>query len=81
MDNIVAGEDKFLKKCGKNGNIYISTEQINILKKYNIDVNNYNNLNELIYDIETILNEYDYDDLDWISSSLSELNYYNNVNK
>lgn len=78
LSDLVGGGDKFLEK---HGNIYISLEQINILKKYDIDINKYSNINELIYDIETILNEYDYDDLEWVSSSLSEYNYYNNTNK
>lgn len=78
LSDIVGGGDKFLEK---HGNIYISLEQINILKKYDIDINKYSNINELIYDIENILNEYDYDDLEWVSSSLSEYNYYNNTNK
>ena len=53
------------------------------LKKYDIDINKYVNLNELIYDIEECLNDsYDVlDDLEWVSQSLSEYNYYNNTNK
>lgn len=78
LNEFIGGGDKFLEK---HGNIYISLEQINILKKYDIDINKYSNINELIYDIETILNEYSYDDLEWVSSSLSEYNYYNNTNK
>ncbi len=78
--NIVATEKSFLKKYN---NIYITDEQVNILRKYDIDINNYNNISELIYDIETYLNDSynDLDDLEWVSESLSEYNYYNNVNK
>lgn len=78
--NIVATQKNFLKKYN---NIYITDEQVDILKKYDIDINKYNNISELIYDIETYLNDSysDLDDLEWVSESLSEYNYYNNVNK
>ena len=80
IDYIVKNEKHFIKK---HNNIYISEEQINILKKYNININNYVNLNELIYDIEECLNDsYEVlDDLEWVSQTLSEYNYYNNTNK
>lgn len=80
IDEIVKSEKSFMKK---HNNIYISEEQINILKKYNINIDNYVNLNELIYDIEDCLNDsYEQlDDLEWVSQTLSEYNYYNNTNK
>ena len=80
IEEIVGNEKTFLKK---HNNIYISEEQINILKKYDINIENYNNINELIYDIEDCLNNtYDeLDDLEWVSQTLSEYNYYNNINK
>jgi len=80
MDEVVGNEKTFIKK---HNNIYISDEQINILKKYNINIENYTNLNELIYDIEECLNDsFDtLEDLEWVSQTLSEYNYYNNTNK
>lgn len=80
LDEVVAKETTFLKKYN---NIYISDEQISILKKYNINIEKYMNLNELIYDIEECLNDSfeKLDDLEWVSQSLSEFNYYNNTNK
>ena len=80
IDKIVGNEKTFLKR---HNNIYISDEQINILKNYNIDIEKYNNLNELMYDIEDCLNNSygDLDDLEWVSQTLSEYNYYNNTNK
>ena len=79
-DEIIASEKKFMKK---HNNIYISDEQINILKKYNINIDKYINLNELMYDIEECLNDsyIELDDLEWVSQTLSEYNYYNNTNK
>ena len=79
-EDFIATPNKFLKK---HNNIYISDEQFNILKKYNIDVNSYANISNLIYDIETYLNDSyeELEDLEWVSETLSEYNYYNNTNK
>ena len=80
LEDVVKNEKSFMKK---HNNIYISEEQISILKKYNINIDNYINLNELMYDIEECLNDsYEVlDDLEWVSQTLSEYNYYNNTNK
>ena len=80
IDEVVGTDKNFLKK---HNNIYISDEQINILRKYDINIDKYSNLNELVYDIEEYLNDsYDeLEDLEWVSQTLSEYNYYNNTNK
>ena len=69
-----------------NNGLLIENKNIDILKKYEIDPNNYSNLNSLIFEIERILNDYDlddyeYDELDNVCKSLSEKNYYLNTNK
>lgn len=74
-------EDKSFIKNRGNG-IYLSDNDVQTLKKYNINYEKYSSLNSLIFEIEEILNEeVDADDLEQISSKLSELNYYNNTNK
>lgn len=70
----------------KVNNILISQNDISILSKYDIDVNKYKTINELIYKIEDIINNEDLsseelDELDYISEVLQERNYYQNVNK
>ena len=79
-EEVVGSERSFVKK---HNNIYISDEQISILNNYNINIENYVNLNELMYDIEDCLNNSygDMEDLEWVSQTLSEYNYYNNTNK
>lgn len=68
-------------KCGGNG-IYLSDNQIEVLKRYNIDYNKYTSLSSLIFDIEKILNEEaDIEDLEEVSGKLAEINYYNYTNK
>lgn len=64
----------------ENG-LLLSDEQINILKKYDIDYLKYNDMSSLIYEIEEILNVEYYEDLDNLSIELSEFNYYQNTNK
>lgn len=77
---ILKTEKSFLKKYN---NIYISEEQKEILDRYDIDVNKYLDISELIYDIEECLNNSidELDDLEWVSQTISEYNYYNNTNK
>ena len=79
-NNFVASPKSFLKRYN---NIDISEEQKDILDKYNINVNNYSNIDSLIYDIEDILNNSieALEDLEWVSESIAEYNYYNNTNK
>ncbi len=79
-DEVISNEKNFLKQYN---NIYITEQQKNILDKYDINVNNYVDISRLIYDIEEILNNsmQELDDLEWVSQSISEYNYYNNTNK
>lgn len=79
-NELVSNEKKFLKKYN---NIYISEEQKDILEKYSIKVESYNSVEQLIYDIEEYLNNCGLilDDLEWVSQTISEYNYYNNTNK
>ncbi len=73
--------DKSMIKMRGNG-IYLSDNQIEVLKRYNIDYNKYTSLSSLIFDIEKILNEEaDIEDLEEVSGKLAEINYYNYTNK
>ena len=67
-------------------NLLISQNDIETLKKYEIDVDEYTTINELIFRIEDIINNEDLsneeiDELDFISETLQERNYYMNTNK
>lgn len=83
--------DKYIDKTIKENmlkkinNIYLSTRQINILQRYNIDYKNVIDLKELIFNVENYINDnYVYDelyDLEELSRELSEFNYYYNTNK
>ena len=79
-EGLFATEKDFHKKYN---NIYINDRQLEVLKKYDIDINTFNNIEELLFSIEEMLNDSDTEmpDLEWVSESLSEFNYYNNTNK
>ncbi len=69
-----------------NGNILINENDISTLKKYDIIVNKYSTIQELLFKIDQILNDdevsdEEYDELDYIANNLQERNYYKNTNK
>ncbi len=69
----------FLKNYGNN--ILLNNKEYNILKKYNIDPNKYNNTKSLIFDIEKILEDENIEELDQVLMDISERDYYSNTNK
>lgn len=64
----------------ENG-MFLSNNQVKTLKKNNIDYNNYDNLESLIFELNNILNEIDDEELESLTIDLAEFNYYNNQNK
>ena len=72
-----------LKQIKKN--IYLNNREIQILKMYDIDFQNCVDMNDLLFKIDNVLNDLydnsDIEDLEWVSSSISERNYYMNTNK
>ena len=76
-------EDLLIKT--KN-NLLISQKDMNTLKYYNIDVNEFKTINELLLAIDNILDNEELDadeedELDYIANTLQERNYYLNYNK
>lgn len=71
-------------KTRKNG-LLLSDEQINILNNHNINYEQYQTLESLIFAIEDYINDVqgymDITDIDELSRQLAEQNYYNNTNK
>ena len=72
-----------LKQVKKN--IYLYNREMQILKMYDIDFQNCVDMNDLLFKIDNVLNDLydnsDIEDLEWVSSSISERNYYMNTNK
>ena len=64
--------------------IYLCDNDLEILKRYDFDINKYSNIKSLILDISEYLEEdydNDFDDLESVLDSLSEFDYYHNINK
>ena len=69
-----------------NKKLMLDDYEISVLKKYNIDVSNCNNLREVTLLVEMFMDNYeldseDLDELDYILEKLQERNYYQNTNK
>lgn len=64
-----------------NDNLYLTNNQIEILKKYNIDYEISTSLRDLMIKIENILDYEDIEELETLLTTLTERNYYENTNK
>ena len=73
-------ENDFVHEVKKN--IYLSDNDLKVLKKYDIEYNKFSNMKELMFYLEEILDEEDIDnDLEDLLIKLSEYNYYFYTNK
>lgn len=71
-------------KKNYGNDIYLSDQEIEVLKRYHFDYQNYSSLKSLIFDIEDYLNDNyseESEDLETLANNLSEFNYYHNTNK
>ena len=76
----LADVDNIILKRRNNG-FLLSDYQISILNRNSINFEKYNNLDELIFEIEEILNiNYD-EELDLVGSQLAEYKYYKDTKK
>lgn len=64
-----------------NDNLYLTNNQIEVLKRYNIDYEVSNSLRDLMIKIESILDYEDIEELENLLITLTERNYYENTNK
>lgn len=69
-----------LKQVGK---IQLTNKEIDILNQYHIPYQNCQSLKEVLYEIEAVLDDMDIvdEELELISESISERDYYQNTNK
>ncbi len=61
--------------------IFLTDEEVSVLKLYGFDINKYSDIKELMFDLEEYLNDEMQDDLEQVLLSLAEFNYYNNTTK
>lgn len=64
-----------------NANLYLSQEEIDILKTYNINYMQYNNLSDLVYELQSIEEDIDDEVFSNMLDVLAERNYYENFKK
>lgn len=75
-----ANQEELLLKHRKN-NMLLSDYQINVLKQNGFDYLKYSNFHDLLFDIEELLNDDYNEELDLVSSQISEYIYYNETKK
>ena len=70
-----------LQTVGKN--LMLTNHEIEVLDRYKIEYQKCTNLKEVLFEIEDIMGDMDIvdEDLDLISQSISERDYYQNTNK
>ena len=78
LDNIDF-EKRFLK-VRKHG-LLLSDEQVEVLDRYGINYSNCLNNTELLYKIDSVLDEVDDYELERVAEEIAERNYYANTNK
>jgi len=64
-------------------NLMLTNKEIDVLNRYNINYSNCHSLKEILFEIEEVLNDMDIvdEELDLVSSSIAERDYYQNTNK
>lgn len=81
LDDIVKETHESLNLNKINDNLYLTNKEIEVLEKYEINYNT--NIEMLMFEIDEILNDSNGEliDLEEVSNSISEFNYYHNTNK
>lgn len=77
--NSINIDNTILKR--RHNNILLSDYQIGVLQRNGIIYSKYNNVRDLLFDIEEILNDDFDDELDLVSAQLGEFIYYSDTNK
>lgn len=83
IEELVSGLDFESGKLKTINGLMLTNREIEVLDRYKIDYKNCKNLKELLFEIEEIINDMDIvdEDLDYISYTISERDYYQNTNK
>ncbi len=79
IDEIVKETHESLNLNKINDNLYLTNKEIEVLDRYDIDY--HTSIEELMFNLDEILNENDYEDLEEVSNSIAEFNYYHNTKK
>ncbi|MBQ6497257.1 MAG: hypothetical protein IJI58_00905 [Bacilli bacterium] len=84
VDELVNKIDFNSGKFNDIGNgILLTNKEIEVLERYNISYKNCHSLKDIIFQVEELISEMDIvdEDLEYISDTISERDYYQNTNK
>lgn len=83
IDTLVGEMDFNSNSLQKVGNLMLTNKEISILDRYEINYKNCKSLKEVLFLLEDIINDMDIvdDELELISQSIAERDYYQNTNK
>ncbi len=84
IDSLIGEMDFVSGQFQDVGNgIQLTNREIEVLDQYKIPYRSCHNLKEILFQIEELIEDMDIvdEELDWIASSISERDYYQNTNK
>ena len=81
IDSIIDDLDFKSNSINDINGLLLTNKEIEVLERYDIDYKSCSSLKDIIYIIEDILSEEEIEELDLISQSISERDYYLNTNK
>ena len=83
IDDLVSNIDFNSNSFQNINGMMLTNHEIEVLDRYKIPYKKCNSLKEVIFEIEEIIEDSDIvdEDLDYISSTISERDYYQNTNK
>lgn len=83
IDRLVGEIDFEANKFNNINGLMLTNREVEVLDRYNINYKNCTTLKEIIFQIEDLIQDMDIveEDLDYISGTISERDYYQNTNK
>ena len=83
IDKIVSGMDFHSNSFKNVGNLMLTNREISVLDRYKIDYSKCGNLKQLLFEIESVISDMEIvdEELELVSDSISERDYYQNTNK
>ena len=83
IESLVGQIDFESNKFNSINGLMLTNKEVEVLDRYKINYKKCTSLKELIFEIEDIISDMDIvdEELDYISSSIAERDYYQNTNK
>lgn len=83
IDRLVGEIDFEANKFNNINGLMLTNREVEVLDRYNINYKSCTTLKEIIFQIEDLIQDMDIveEDLDYISGTISERDYYQNTNK